>query len=158
MCCLPGSDLCSVKWGKCSRELEDPNAACELAASSSQQHSPSWLVCVNPPVTQKIKYFTSPSETGHKCSFGSDSEKHSSVLCFVSGVAQGNQMHWQAQDLLKAAHPSCVVNSLRHGRGREVVVSTSLAALWLQPVNSNYPKLLFGFALCRMKTLQSNTF
>lgn len=64
-------------------------------------------------------------------------------------------MHRQAQDLLKAAHPSCAFDSLCHGRGKEVVVRPSLAALRLQPVNS---PLLFGFALCRMKTLQSNTF
>lgn len=71
----------------------------------------------------------------------------------MSGVAY--RVHRQVQVLLKAAHPSCAFDSLRHGRGKEVVVRPSLAALRLQPVNS---PLLFGFALGRMKTLQSNTF
>lgn len=57
--------------------------------SSIPQGAHGWCVSTPPPppVTQKMKYFTSPSETGHKCSFSSDSEKHSSVLCFVSSVA-----------------------------------------------------------------------
>lgn len=51
VCCLSGSDLCSVRWGKCGRELqEDPDAAFEIAAHSSQQHfsGSTWSACVSP--------------------------------------------------------------------------------------------------------------
>lgn len=102
---------------------------------------------VSTPVTQKIKRFTSPNETGHKWSFGCDSEKHLSVLCFVSGVVQGNRMHGEAQGLLKAAHPGRGFNSLCHGRAKEAAVRMNSAAPWLQPPNSS---LLFGVPLERL--------
>lgn len=84
---------------------------------------------VSTPVTQKTKRFTSPGKKGHKCNFGFREALGCPLLCKHCRMKE--QDTHQAQDLLKAAYPSYVFNSLCLRRGKEVVVSTSLAAMQL---------------------------
>lgn len=89
--CVASYRLICAQWEeKCSRPGARPQMLLlKLAAAcSSWQHSyrSTWLPC-DDPMTRKIKYFTVPSGTGHKCNSGCDSERHLSVLCFVPTVA-----------------------------------------------------------------------
>lgn len=77
-----------MRWKNHNRELEDQMLPLKLQIvplSSIPQRAHDRHVPT--PVTQKIESFTSSRAKGYKGTFGCDSEKHLSVLCFLSSVA-----------------------------------------------------------------------